>query len=312
MKITWTSIAWLTVLLGLQPLSGLPRCSAQTQAALTSVAKPADSTILARVNGQAITESDLQFFVKSRKLNADDIAERREVLIERLIERQLLRSFLAQKKVKADVRLLDEHLTRIKLRLKEQDQDFAQVIAKLGFTEDSLRRELSLPLDWDAYVKQIVTDDKIKDVWKQRRFEFDGSEVHAAHIVLKSNQPEQDDKKLRDVREQILAKKLTFNEAAKKHSQSPSRDHGGDLGRFGFRGKQPVSFTQVAFRLKVGEVSEPFRTPFGVHLLTVTQRIDGDLSLEDARPEIMQVLSDELQQDVLKRERAKAKIERPQ
>jgi hypothetical protein len=46
-------------------------------------------------------------------------------------------------------------------------------------------------------------------------------------------------------------------------------------------------------------------------LLTVTERIDGQLSLEDARPEILKELSIETQRAVLQQERAKAKIERP-
>lgn len=49
----------------------------------------------------------------------------------------------------------------------------------------------------------------------------------------------------------------------------------------------------------------------GYPVLTVTERSEGQLSLEDARPEILQQLSIEMQRDVLKQERAKAKIERP-
>ncbi|MBC7817389.1 MAG: hypothetical protein IAG10_10910, partial [Planctomycetaceae bacterium] len=68
-------------------------------------------------------------------------------------------------------------------------------------------------------------------------------------------------------------------------------------------------FPQIAFALKGNEVSEPFRSATAVHLLTVTARIEGQDSLEDARPEILQQLSIELQREVLTQERAKAKIE---
>jgi parvulin-like peptidyl-prolyl isomerase len=171
---------------------------------------------------------------------------------------------------------------------------------------------LSLPLDWDTYVKTIVTDAKLRQVWKERKHEFDGSEVRAAHIVLKSDKPEDDVQTLKGLRSQIDSGSLKFADAAQKHSQSrDSAKKGGDLGRFGFRGPQPPPFPQIAFSLKVGEVSEPFRSQFGVHLLTVTKRIDGQLSLEDARPEIFQRLSLEMQQEVLKQERANAKIEKP-
>jgi parvulin-like peptidyl-prolyl isomerase len=205
---------------------------------------------------------------------------------------------------------LELFLTQVKTRLKDGGEDFDKVLAKSGRTEASLRRELSLPLDWDAYVRRVVTDTEVREVWKTRKHEFDGSEVQAAQIVLKSDDPAADEKKLAEIRQQIVSGKLSFSDAAKKYSEAPSAGQGGALGRFGFRGKQPPPYPQVAFALKIGEVSEPIRSSFGVLLLAVTERIEGQLSLEDARPEIVQRVSTELQREVLEQERAKAKIER--
>lgn len=303
----WTLVAGLWTLstrpLGAQPTGG----ASQT----AKSASGNDSTVLARVNGQPITDADLQHFARILKLTNAELPQQRAQLLERLIDRQLLRGFLTQQKVAADPKLLEEHLTRLKTRLKDRGEDFNQVIAKAGFTEESLRQDLTLPLDWEAYVRRELTPQKLREIWNTRKHEFDGSEVRAAHIVLHSNDPDADEKKLAALRAQIVAKEIAFADAAKKYSQAPSAAQGGDLGRFGFRGKQPPPFPQVAFALKVGEVSEPFRSRFGVHLLTVTERTTGLLSLEDARPEILQVLSEELQRDVLQQERAKAKIERP-
>ncbi len=284
---------------------------------LTSLVCSADQTqpksskaaVLVRVNGHEITQTDFDHFVRTRKLTAEDATERRELLIERLIERQLLRHFLSKRKVAADPKLLDEHLTRLRLQIKQRGDDFEKTLAKLGLTEATLRRELSLPLDWETYVRLQVTDAKLREIWNARQHEFDGTEVRAAHVVLKSDQPDADEKKLVTLREDIVARKLTFAEAAKKHSQSPSADDGGDLGRFGFRGRQPPPFPQVAFGLKVGEISPTFRSPFGVHLLTVMERIAGQFSLEDARQDILATRSAEMQQETLIDEKAKAKIE---
>jgi parvulin-like peptidyl-prolyl isomerase len=270
------------------------------------------SPVLVRVNGTAITESDLSFFVQTRKLSSNDADEKREVLIERLIERQLLRGFLAQKKITASPVLLEDHVARLKQQLKAGGADPDQLLAKAGFTDESLRRELRLPLDWEAYVKQMATDSKLRDVWMNRKHEFDGTEVRAAQIVLQSTDPNADEKKLATIREDIVAKRITFKEGAKKYSQAPSAESGGDLGLLGFRnGKAAPALAQAAFGLKVGEVSAPFRSSIGVHLLLVTERVEGQLSLEDAKPEIRQQLSFELQQETLKAEQAKAKIERP-
>lgn len=298
--------AWVLIV-AVCPLGANQTKSTKSKAAKSSAAS--DSPVVARVNGQPITETDLDFFARTLKLTADE-PQQREQMIERLIDRQLLRAFLAQKKVAADSQRLDAYLTQLKTRLKARGEDFDKLLAKSGFTEETLRRELTLPLDWDEYVRRQTTDEKLRDVWKNRKHEFDGSEVRAAQIVLKSDDPAADEKKLADLRQQIVAGKLTFADAAKKHSQAPAAAKGGDLGRFGFRGKQPPPYPQIAFGLKVGEVSEPVRSPFGVLLLTVTERSEGQHSLEDARPEILQQLSIEMQRDVLQQERAKAKIER--
>jgi hypothetical protein len=53
-------------------------------------ATKSDPPVLVRVNGQPITESDLEFFAKTLKLAANEIPQRREQMIEQLIDRQPL------------------------------------------------------------------------------------------------------------------------------------------------------------------------------------------------------------------------------
>ena len=113
------------------------------------------------------------------------------------------------------------------------------------------------------------------------------------------------------VRQSIVSGESTFSDAAGKHSDSPSGKDAGDLGQFAYKGRMPQALTQVAFQLKTGDVSEPFESPFGVHILTVTEVVPGDLSLEDARGEIFQELSAKLQAGLISQLRGKAEISRP-
>jgi peptidyl-prolyl cis-trans isomerase C len=71
----------------------------------------------------------------------------------------------------------------------------------------------------------------------------------------------------------------------------------------------PESISRVAFQLKKGDISEPFRTSFGMHLLTVTDRRPGQLSLEDVRPIVLEAISDDLWRDTVRDLREKARIE---
>ena len=57
-----------------------------------------------------------------------------------------------------------------------------------------------------------------------------------------------------------------FAELAKQHSDCPSGQKGGDLGRFG-RGQMVPAFDASAFGLEVGATSDVVETPFGYHLI---------------------------------------------
>ncbi|MBL7055937.1 peptidyl-prolyl cis-trans isomerase [Candidatus Woesearchaeota archaeon] len=59
-----------------------------------------------------------------------------------------------------------------------------------------------------------------------------------------------------------------FGEVAKAVSICPSKKKSGNLGWFS-RGKMVKEFEKVAFSLKKGEISEPFKTQFGWHIVKV-------------------------------------------
>ena len=64
-----------------------------------------------------------------------------------------------------------------------------------------------------------------------------------------------------------LKKGEKFSEIAKELSlDTGSGKRGGDLGYFG-RGKMVKPFEVAAFKLSVGETSEPIKTEFGYHII---------------------------------------------
>ncbi|MBQ0120869.1 MAG: peptidylprolyl isomerase [Bacteroidales bacterium] len=81
-----------------------------------------------------------------------------------------------------------------------------------------------------------------------------------------------------------------FEELAKQYSEDPgSAKRGGDLGFFS-RGQMVPQFDKVSFTLKNGEISEPFETSYGYHIV---QRLEnkGFMPLEEARPRIEKAIS---------------------
>ncbi len=78
---------------------------------------------------------------------------------------------------------------------------------------------------------------------------------------------------LSEVRTLIETGEITFSAAAAAYSQDGSASVGGDLGWFE-RGDMTATFEGVAYALEPGEIAGPFLTPFGVHLIKLTDRDD--------------------------------------
>ncbi len=92
---------------------------------------------------------------------------------------------------------------------------------------------------------------------------FMASKVHAAHILVKTEQEAFG--LLFDIN-----RGKSFEDAAKEKSLCPSGKKGGDLGLFG-RGQMVKEFEAAAFSMKPGEVSKPVKTQFGWHIIKVLE-----------------------------------------
>jgi peptidyl-prolyl cis-trans isomerase C len=271
--------------------------------------------VLVLVGGDPITEGDLHFLMISRSVPKQLQAAVRKRFLEQLIDRRLMQTFLADRKAKPDKIQLEEQITRFHQFLRKNGKDPEKTLAQLGFTSEVLRNELALSLAWKTQVNRMVTPKRLREYFQQHRQEFDGTQVRASQILLKFKAPANPKQlqvgkdKLQSLRGQIVAGEISFSDAAQKYSQAPSRKTGGDIGFFRYRGKMPEVITRVAFSLKKGELSKPFVTPFGVHLLKMTDRKPGTLSLEDARRDVLKQLSQELWNETVQQQRDRVKIE---
>ncbi|MBN8578949.1 MAG: peptidylprolyl isomerase [Cytophagales bacterium] len=104
---------------------------------------------------------------------------------------------------------------------------------------------------------------------------FYSSDVEVAQIVrvakVSESQEEEARVKLNDLRERLLRGE-NFTELAMKNSEDPSAQYnGGEMGYVG-RGAMVPEFEAQAFKLKLGEISQPFKSPFGFHIMQLIDR----------------------------------------
>jgi peptidyl-prolyl cis-trans isomerase C len=287
----------------------------------TATTKPA-----ALVNGEAIAVNDVErvadMLLKEKfKVQPPTDAQRRQVHLEvvgLLINDVLMRQFMQKHAPKSDPAALDRELTEFAEQLQKQSppKTLADFYKDTHQTEAQFRATLASKLQWEAYVKATVKEADIQNYYKESKEFFDQVAVRASHIVFRvaPSAPEAERKtvhdKLRSLREEIVAGKLDFAEAAKKNSECPSAPNGGDIGYFSRKGMLDENFARTAYALKVGDVSDIIATDYGLHIVKVTERKPGKPSdYEKIKDEVRDFYVQELAQKILDQERKTGKVE---
>jgi len=188
-----------------------------------------------------------------------------------------------------------------------------QVARRSGLDKQpDIRKQMDAAADralQNAYLAQQVTP-LITDAALKARYERDIAsksgveEVHARHILVASE----------DTAKKIIAdlkKGGDFAALAKQHSTDPGAQNGGDLGFFKKDDMVPA-FAEAAFALKPGEISAtPVKTQFGYHVIKVEERRAAPPpSFEEAKEELRQRVIQEAVSKVSDAALAGAKVER--
>ena len=119
-------------------------------------------------------------------------------------------------------------------------------------------------------------------------------------------------RRLSDLRNRIVNGSADFAEMARVHSSDSSAARGGELDWI-YPGDTVPDFERAYRELKIGEVSQPVRSPFGYHLIQVLERRSADMSPERRRLQARQALrerkADEAYQDWLRQLRDQVYVE---
>ena len=140
-------------------------------------------------------------------------------------------------------------------------------------------------------------------------------QTHAQHILIRLNEvvSEQDaSQRLSGLQDRIEMGNADFGNLARQHSDDASAAKGGDLGWLS-PGETVPDFERAMNALQPGEVSDPVRTPFGMHLIKVLERRDEDLSEERQRVMARQAIrlrkADSASQEWVRQQRDKAYVD---
>jgi peptidyl-prolyl cis-trans isomerase SurA len=127
-------------------------------------------------------------------------------------------------------------------------------------------------------------------------------QAHARHILLKIT-PTQTEaearKKLLDFKARIESKQANFEDLARQNSQDGSyAAKGGDMG-WVEPGDVPDELAAAINSLQPGQISDPVKSPFGLHIVQVVERKTQDTSKDKERAAARQVLTERKRQEAM-------------
>jgi peptidyl-prolyl cis-trans isomerase C len=239
---------------------------------------------------------------------------------DRKIEKAEFEAFLRYKRVVSDdpkrlERALDEYLERSALAQAVESEKLLDA-TELAVELDELKKEMLLSRYFEKFLNEKVGEDAVRNYYDAHLQDYEEKKVHAAHILVRTSESMDDTaRKAALTRAQEAYSKIRAGAAFDATAQTYSEDRlsgpkGGDLGWIKSNAIDP-RFAAVMTKLKPGEVSEPFLTQFGYHVVKV---LEGPTTLkqplEAVSGDIRYLLRQQAKAAELKRLTAKVETEK--
>ncbi|MCY4561499.1 MAG: peptidylprolyl isomerase [Flavobacteriaceae bacterium] len=179
--------------------------------------------------------------------------------------------------------IVDQNLENFVLQLGSMEKvlEFYDKSDELSFRQEIFEINKSQVLSQRMKAKIIenveVTPEEVRLFFEsipKEELPMFGTELEISQIVIEPEISEIEETRvinlLRSFKEDVLEKGMSFASKAILYSQDPgSRSSGGKYTLHRKRPRMVKEFRDVAFSLREGEISEPFKTDFGWHILTL-------------------------------------------
>jgi parvulin-like peptidyl-prolyl isomerase len=279
-------------------------------------AKAEPPPIAATIDGDPVYVGEIEAVLfglqKSRKVSPQSVNFVMAELLNQCINRRLAEKAIRKDETYVKQADIDKEIDKIKTQASSMRMTLDELVAKRRISVDTLRHEVAWNIGWEKYL-ELKLGEALEDYFNRHRKELDGTQVRASHILLRTERfneaPKQLIARAAEIREEIESGKVTFEQAAEKYSAGPSRHKKGDLGFFPRYGVMHEDFTKAAFALNTGELGKPVVSPFGVHLIKVTEVKPGSKQWTEAAAQLKNPTSTDLFEKLVAEERKTAKVE---
>jgi peptidyl-prolyl cis-trans isomerase SurA len=260
-----------------------------------SFAQTIDS-IAAVVAKDTIFLSDVDAQYESRFANGEtDDGNMKCAILEELMTKSLLITKAVQKNIKVSDKEIDAELERrIKIILGWYQGKTETIEHLMGASISEIRSELRLEVIEQLILKKMkdkilrrvsVSKKEVRQFFEEipkDNLPLFNVEVELFQIVILSSYSEEAIEKaqavLMDIYKEVTIGEKDFGELAKRFSMDPgSAIFNGALPEFG-RGEMVVELENVVFNMEEGEISPPFKTKYGYHIVKLHKRVDNRIT----------------------------------
>ena len=261
------------------------------------------------IDGEPYTLTNLRAYATTRLSKTFPTGDLQEI---NAADRDVLEQFITDKLMEAEVREagirvtddeVERYIEQVKKNNRLSEEDFKAALARDGMNlasyKISVKTELekSDVLDRQVKRKVSITDEDVERYYKLNAKNYRTNErARFRHILLTlSEKAPTDQVNAVSARATELYNRIAAGEdfatIAREYSEGAGRADGGEIGWVN-RGTLIAGLEEVAFdKLKPGQVSEPFRTSMGIHIVKLEAREAGTvMPLSTVAPKIKQEL----------------------
>lgn len=263
------------------------------------------------INGESIRDSLIQQDAENLRPDYTKAFEemeeeaREKQLIEWARENVIERTLLQQEANRRNIEVTSDELNSAIKQMKDTCDGPEALLAQMGCeSEAELEALTEASLKTQKLAEQIrkdspdLSEDQIKEYYQEHAEEFTIPEhIVCAHIVKHIQYPTTEAQVMETMQKAKaeLDKGRPFAMVAEDYSDCP--ENGGSLGAIA-KGQMVEEFEDIAFHLHPGETSQVFKTRFGYHICTVTDRNPARIAeLKEVKEHIEKILKDQAETD---------------
>jgi len=226
--------------------------------------------------------------------------------LERMINIRLQLLYAESKNIAASARDIDASIQDIKKKYGITQEQFEQAIAGEGFTVKEYRKMMGDQItlaklgNVEINSKLIVSDEEVAQYIKKNDLSTGNVRYRLRQILLPRNNETSDDAIMRAGEElyRQVENGEDLGKLAARYSKGPNAAGGGDMG-FIARGELDPEMLRRVENLREGDVTKPFLTPTGLHIIQLTQK-KGAQTQEELKDEVRFRIQEEKSEKALK------------